>query len=184
MFFSKYIHLDEQSVPTPPSPAPAPAPTTSQISAAPTSAPAAAPATPPETDDLNTYKTSYLIDDDNNIKEDEFSDDDKELRSEDPKEYYSNGGHPDSFSNVGNSALWGYQGYRSEPQGMSDTRLTDNDNSKYYYNGGRQGGASRNNNAVGSYYTDRQKTRYEFDSMEEYEKQEGYPDFQLDHFIP
>ncbi|KAK6142631.1 hypothetical protein DH2020_022979 [Rehmannia glutinosa] len=109
----------------------------------------------------------------------------------------------ESSNNVDN-AFWasnnqkGYNtnGYDSnhedEPQGMSDTRLVDS--GKYYYDvenekysSSRHDFVGENNNEEGYYYGNynyRQKSKYEFDSMEEYEGQEGYPDVEQDQFIP
>lgn len=62
---------------------------------------------------------------------------------------------------------------------MSDTRFLEN--GKYYYDVNNENlnqngyeSAKENSNAEG-YYGNGEKSKYEFDSMGEYEKQQGYP---------
>ena len=61
---------------------------------------------------------------------------------------------------------------------MSDTRFLEN--GKYYYDVNNENlnqngyeSVKENSNAEG-YYGNGEKSKYEFDSMEEYEKQQGY----------
>ncbi|KAG6420691.1 hypothetical protein SASPL_117228 [Salvia splendens] len=84
-------------------------------------------------------------------------------------EYYYNTKH-DSYSRSGRE---------SQPQGMSDTRIENNK----YYNYSPVGGES--SNEEGYYYNGSyNKSKYEFDSMEEYEKQQGYADVQQEFINP
>ncbi|KAL1562768.1 microtubule-associated protein RP/EB family member 1-like [Salvia divinorum] len=76
--------------------------------------------------------------------------------------------------------------YDNEPQGMSDTRI---ENNKKYYNGVEQDnynpvGGERNNEEGYYYNGSYNKSKYEFDSMEEYEKQQGYADVQQEFINP
>ncbi|PSS16432.1 hypothetical protein CEY00_Acc13867 [Actinidia chinensis var. chinensis] len=84
--------------------------------------------------------------------------------------YYNTNGYSESYKN-GND-------YVSEKQGMSDTRFMEN--GKYYYN-------VKNENYYNGYETEKRigsegyyngNKENEFDSMEEYERQQGYPESQ------
>ncbi|XP_027127535.1 uncharacterized protein [Coffea arabica] len=97
---------------------------------------------------------------------------------------YNNNGYSNNYNNNGylNSVYNNNNGYsnsyRNEKQGMSDTGFLDN--GKYYYGVNNENlnqngyeSVKENSNAEG-YYGNGEKSKYEFDSMEEYEKQQGY----------
>ncbi|KAL8510919.1 hypothetical protein ACS0TY_017654 [Phlomoides rotata] len=212
-FFSKYRHLSTTNYVTIPSthpkvvvpfssPSPSPSPITSHISGIPASAPAPAtmifgadysPAPTPTTLGVDYSPTLAPTETDvpyyglyakeTNDKKDEFSTEEFNNR----ESYTYNNGYPNSLSN--NNGFWtsnheSYQntnnGYKSEPQGMSDTRLQND--GKYYY--ARNPTGYKNSNEEGYYDAGNyKKSKYEFDSMEEYEKQEGFADVEQE-FIP
>ncbi|KAK4420908.1 hypothetical protein Salat_2041300 [Sesamum alatum] len=133
---------------------------------------------------LESEKTTVVDNEDEEFSDEEFSIESPGKRESNT---YSNG-YSSNLSN--NNGFWtsNYKGYntngydyKSEPQGMSDTRVVNN--GVYYYdvepeNDGRKGyGLVRESkNEEGYYYGNKERSKYEFDSMEEYEKQEGYPD--------
>ncbi|CAI9759371.1 unnamed protein product [Fraxinus pennsylvanica] len=189
-------------------PAPAPAPLTSQISNAPAplgaeigDVPTPAPA-PIESDnayyglygkgsssDQFPFKTTTTTTTDGG--DDEFST--EEFKMENLNEVnsresnnYNNNFYPDNYNNNGYSKSY-TKGNTVDPQGMSDTRSLEN--GKYYYdinsenynpNSGYE--PMRETSNEEGYYN--QKSKYEFDSMEEYEKKNNYADVQTDQYIP
>ncbi|XP_057460609.1 protein E6-like [Actinidia eriantha] len=84
--------------------------------------------------------------------------------------YYNTNGYSENYKN-GN-------GYVSQKQGMSDTRFMEN--GKYYYNVKNENyyNGYESEKGIGSegYYNGNKEN--EFDSMEEYERQQGYPESQ------
>lgn len=79
------------------------------------------------------------------------------------------------------------EGFTIEPQGMSDARSLEN--SKYYYkiknemyNRNTRYELVRENNNDDGYYN--QKSKYDFDSIEEYDRKEGHPEVQRDQYTP
>lgn len=131
-------------------------------------------------------------------EEEEFSDEEFSIETPGKREsnIYSNG-YSNSLSN--NNGFWtsNHKGYNTngyyyksdQPQGMSDTRFVNNgefyDNNVEPENDGPKGYGSvrQNKNEEGDYYGNNDKSKYEFDSMEEYERKEGYPDVEQ-QFIP
>lgn len=144
---------------------------------------------------------SFLSDTGGDVNGNEFNNQDTEVLSySDPNTYVNSYSSSDPYTYVdsysGNLneenefSTWNQEGYNGnnnvdnfEPQGMSDTRLVDND--KYFYDVEQENyvpngqDMSRNNNLNGGYFGNYEgKSNFEFDTMKEYEKQEGYPDFQ------
>lgn len=180
-FFSKYRHLSTTNYvtipstnPTLSSPSPSPSPVTSQISGIPASSPIGAdsgsspapapiifgadysPAPAPAGNDIPYY------DEETN----------EEFSTENPEEEFNNRESYTFNSLSNNNGFWtsknAYGDYKSEPQGMSDTRLHND------YHHLEKG----NRNPTGyDYDGNYKKSKYEFDSMEEYENQEGIADF-------
>ncbi|XP_022877231.1 protein E6-like [Olea europaea var. sylvestris] len=213
-FFYKYVHFSNNNnknyVTVPSSiqslaPTPAPAPLTSQINNAP--APLGAeigdvlvPA-PAPIESANAYYGLYGKGSSSNQfpfktttttttegGDDEFSTEEfrmenfNELNSRESNNY-NNNFYPDNYNNNGYTT----ESYTVRPQGMSDTRSLEN--GKYYYdikndnynpNSGYE--PTRETNNEEGYYN--QKSKYEFDSMEEYEKKNNYPDVLHDKYVP
>ncbi|KAI3744922.1 hypothetical protein L1987_58020 [Smallanthus sonchifolius] len=78
-------------------------------------------------------------------------------------------------------------GYMVEKQGLSDTRFLEN--GKYSYDANNNGnnhetsyGEDVRDNGEG--YYNNEKSKYEFDTMEEYERQEGYPQSDQRGYVP
>ncbi|CAA2982179.1 Hypothetical predicted protein [Olea europaea subsp. europaea] len=188
-------------------PTPAPAPLTSQINNTPAplgaeigDVPVPAPA-PIETEnayyglygkgsssDQFPFKTTSTTTPTTEGGDDEFSTEEfrmenfNELNSRESNNY-NNNFYPDNYNNNGYST----ESYTVRPQGMSDTRSLEN--GKYYYdikndnynqNSGYE--PTRETNNEEGYYN--QKSKYEFDSMEEYEKKNNYPDVLRDQYVP
>ncbi|KAA8524328.1 hypothetical protein F0562_010751 [Nyssa sinensis] len=99
--------------------------------------------------------------------------------------YYNNNG----YSNYNNNNNNGYttnnynnNGYATEKKGMSDTRFLEN--GKYFYNvktenyNGNGYESVKENGNNERYYGNNNENTYEFDTMEEYERQQGYPESQ------
>lgn len=220
----------------PSSPTPTQAPITSQISGVPASAPiggddsgfspAPAPApitlgaeySPVPAPSENEIPYYGLYGKNTNDEEEEFTTENPEELNNNREAYTHNNG--DSSNNNG---FWtsnhrsyydtnnGYDfnsGYKSEPQGMSDTRIADNgryyynnehghksepegmsdtrlvNNGEYYYNVEQENYSPSRREEGYHYGGNYRKSKYEFDSMEEYEKQEGLADVQQDFINP
>lgn len=215
------------------SPAPAPAPITLGVDYSPAPAPtitlgaeySPAPAPAPSENEIPYY--GLYGKNTNDEEEEEFTTENPEELNNNREAYTYNNG------DLSNNGFWtsnhrsyydtnnGYDfnsGYKSEPQGMSDTRIADNgryyynnehetyspsgrksepegmsdtrlvNNGKYYYNVEQENyspSGRENNNEEGYYYGGNyKKSKYEFDSMEEYEKQQGFADVQQDFINP
>ncbi|CAK9154849.1 unnamed protein product, partial [Ilex paraguariensis] len=183
------------------SPVLAPAPLESSI-VSPVPAPAPEPASPNTENAFGLYghgssqfspaKTTTIANDENEFPSEELSEESfKESNKEDSYNYNNNNNNNENVYTTSNYNSNGYStskdnyngynnnGYVAEPQGISDTRFYQS--GRYYYDvksennyqNGYETVTGRSNN--GGYYGDGKNSKYEFDSMEEYERQEGYP---------
>ncbi|KAL2476724.1 Uncharacterized protein Adt_37460 [Abeliophyllum distichum] len=126
-------------------------------------------------------------DDEDEFSSEEFSTENFNMLHSGESNNYNNNLYSDNYNNNNGYSKSNLEGYTIEPQGMSDTRSLEN--GKYYYdiknenyNTNIGDESVRENSNEGGYYN--KKSKNEFDSMEEYERKEGYPDIQRDQYIP
>ncbi|XP_059663199.1 protein E6-like [Cornus florida] len=202
-FFSKVTHSSNKIVPVSESPLLAPTPAPAPAPASPAPAPiitengyglyghgSTETTTTPTT-------TNTFANDENEVPAEELNN--LESFKESNTGYsYNNNYNTNGYSNYNNNNngyttnSYGNNGYQSsEKQGMSDTRYVENgkyyydvQNEKYYQNGYETSvkGSGNNNNNEGYNYGTNGVNSNEFNTMEEYERQQGYPESQGEFF--
>lgn len=112
----------------------------------------------------------------------EFSNNEEKLTPEEEELFNENRNHHNEHNQNA------YNNYNvNEPQGMSDTRTLENGKYRYTLDGqGRQRGWNPPKYKSEGYYGNNgeRKSRYEFDTMEEFERQEGYSEIPGEYINP
>uniref|UniRef100_A0A5B7AP09 Protein E6-like n=1 Tax=Davidia involucrata TaxID=16924 RepID=A0A5B7AP09_DAVIN len=152
----------------------------------------------PPTKTTTTTTTTTIADVENEIPTEELSSTEsyKEYNTGDAynnnNNYYynNNNGYSTSSNNINNNGYTNSynnnNGYVTEKKGMSDTRYLEN--GKYYYNVKSEnyygnGYESVKESGNNERYYGNSENNYEFNTMEEYERQQGYPQSQ-EGYVP